>query len=243
MGAVALTLKLIYSHCLIRFHISSENNDFGFNSSCLFLGHEISKNGISPPSDRLKAVSEYPVPKTTKQLKRYLGLMNWFKKYISGYSAKAHCLYQLLRKGVKFVWKDEHKAAFDILKTSLLNSEALAFPQYDLPFYLGVDTSSQGTGYMLYQKHPSNSGDETVRVVRFGSKSLSHYQISYGPTKLELLGVVTSILDCASYLRGRKFYVDCDHQALKPLFQQYMKDGLLFYKNLTLRFHTNRRRP
>ena len=87
MGAVALTLKLIYSHCLIRFHISSEKNDFGFNSSCLFLGHEISKNGISPPSDRLKAVSEYPVTKTTKQLKRYLGLMNWFKKYIYGYSA------------------------------------------------------------------------------------------------------------------------------------------------------------
>ena len=69
--------------------------------------------------------------------------------YISGYSAKAHCLYQLLRKGVKFVWKDEQKAAFDILKTSLLNSEALAFPQYDLPFYLEVDTSSQGIGYML----------------------------------------------------------------------------------------------
>ena len=143
--------------------------------------------------------------------------MNWFKKYISGYSAKAHCLYQLLRKGVKFVWKDEHKAAFDILKTSLLNSEALAFPQYDLPFYLGVDTSSQGIGYMLYQKNPSNSGNETVCVVRFGSKSLSHYQTSYGPTKLELLGVVTSILDCAPYLRGRKLYVDCDHQALKLL--------------------------
>ena len=194
--------------------------------SCLFLGHEISKSGISPPSDRLKAVSEYPVPKTTKQLKRYLGLMNWFKKYIPGYSAKAHCLYQLLRKGMKFVWKDEHKAAFDILKTSLLNSEALAFPQYDLPFYLGVDTSSKGIGYMLYQKHPSNSGDETVRVVRFGSKSLSHYQTSYGPTKLELLGVVTSILDCASYLRGRKFYVDCDHQALKPLFQKSLKGAI-----------------
>ena len=66
---------------------------------------------------------------------------------------------------MKFVRKDEHKAAFDILKTSLLNSEAFAFPQYDLPFYLGVDTSSKGIEYMLYQNNPSNSGDETVRVV------------------------------------------------------------------------------
>ncbi|MCG8047543.1 MAG: reverse transcriptase family protein, partial [Candidatus Thiodiazotropha endolucinida] len=56
-------------------------------SHCTFLGHQISRQGVSPPSDRLKAVSEYPVPKNTKQLKRYLGLMNWFKKYIPGYSA------------------------------------------------------------------------------------------------------------------------------------------------------------
>ena len=59
MGAVAYTLKLIYSHCLIRFHISSENNDFGFNSSCLFLGHEISEDGISPPSDRLSCTKDH----------------------------------------------------------------------------------------------------------------------------------------------------------------------------------------
>ena len=124
---------------------------------------------------------------------------------------------------MKFVWKDEHKTAFDILKISLLNSKALAFPQYGLPFYLGVDTYSKGCGYMLYQKHPSNSGDETFCVVRFGSKSLSHY---HGPTKLKLLGVVTSILDCASYLQGRKFYVDCDHQALKPYFQKSLKGAI-----------------
>ena len=67
---------------------------------------------------------------------------------------------------------------------------------------------------------------ETSRVVRFGSKSLSNYQRSYGPTKLELLGVVTSVLDCASYLRGCKFYVECDHRALKPLFQKSSKGAI-----------------
>ena len=193
---------------------------------CVFLGHEISKDGISPSSDRLKAVSDYPVPKNMKQLKRFLGLMNWFKKYIPGYSAKAQCLYKLLKKDVSFEWKDEQRTAFESLKASLLSSDALAFPRYDIPFYLGVDTSSKGIGYMLYQKHLSNTGEETVRVIRFGSKALSHYQTSYGPTKLELLGVVTSILDCASYLRGRKFFVECDHQALKPLFQKSLKGAI-----------------
>jgi hypothetical protein len=69
---------------------------------------------------------------------------------------------------------------------------------------------------MLYQIHP----DGNPRVVRFGSKGLTKWQSSYRPTKLELLGVVTAILDFSSYLNGKHFTVECDHQALKPLFQQ-----------------------
>ena len=193
---------------------------------CVFLGHEISKDGLKPPSDRLDSIAEYPVPKNAKALKRYLGLMNWFKNYIPQYSAVANPLYKLLRRGEKFLWQSQHQAAFEKLKELLLNSEALAFPRYDLSFYLAVDSSSKGIGYMLYQLHPSENHSEIPRVVRFGSKSLSKWQQSYGPTKLELLGMVTSILDCASYLRGRKFIVECDHQALKPLFQKNLKGAI-----------------
>ena len=62
---------------------------------------------------------------------------------------------------------------------------------------------------------PQESEDMTsrIRVIRFGSKGLSRWQRSYGPTKLELLGMVNSIMDCAQYLRGNKFYVECDHKA------------------------------
>jgi len=80
----------------------------------------------------------------------------------------------------------------------LINSDALAYPQFDIEFRLAVDTSSKGSGHMLYQIHE----DGKPRVVRFGSKGgLTKWQNSYGPTKLELLGVVTSILDRAPYLR------------------------------------------
>ena len=146
--------------------------------------------------------------------------MNCFKKFIPQYSAVANPLYKLLLRGEKFLWQSQHQAALEKLKELLLHSEALAFPRYDLPFFLAVDSSSKGIGYMLYQKHPSEDHAEISIVVRFGSKSLSKWQQSYGPTKLELLGMVTSILDCRSYLRGRKFIVECDHQALKPLFQK-----------------------
>jgi hypothetical protein len=86
----------------------------------------------------------------------------------------------------------------------------LAFPRFDIPFYLAVDTSAKGIGYVLYQRHPGNDGtSENTRVVRFGSKALNHWHKSYEPTKLELLGVATSIIDCSSYLRSHHFVVEC----------------------------------
>lgn len=193
--------------------------------SCVFLGHLISKDGIRPPPDRVKAIQEYPQPTNIKELRRLLGLFNWFRKYIPNYSVKISPLTKLLKKGQNFQWRAEQSVAFDNLKQSLLNSQVLAFPKFDLPFRLAVDTSSRGIGYMLYQIHNDN-GKETPRVVRFGSKSLSKWQQSYGPTKLELLGMVVSILDCSDYLRGNRFVVECDHQALKPIFQKQFKGAI-----------------
>ena len=189
---------------------------------CVFLGHSISKAGISPPSDRIELLKDYPVPKNRKELQRALGMFNWFRKYIPNYSVLTGPLHKLLKKGAQYIWSTDCENSFQVLKDSLLSSKALAFPRFDIEFHLAVDTSSRGIGYMLYQIHE----DEKPRIVRFGSKGLSKWQYSYGPTKLELLGVVTSILDCASYLRGHHFTVECDHQALKPLFQKQLKGAI-----------------
>ncbi|XP_062587193.1 uncharacterized protein LOC134248836 [Saccostrea cucullata] len=189
---------------------------------CVFLGHHISKDGIRPPSVRLDVIRSYPTPTSQKQLRRAMGLFNWFRKFIPRFSDKAYPLNLLLKKGVRFVWTQDHQRAFDDIKAALVNSDALAFPDYDREFRLAVDTSSRGLGYMLYQIHQ----DGTRRVVRFGSKGLNKYQQSYGPTKLELLGMVYSVLDCASYLRGRHFVVECDHQALQPLFQKQLHGAI-----------------
>ncbi|VDI46563.1 Hypothetical predicted protein [Mytilus galloprovincialis] len=166
--------------------------------SCLFLGHLISKDGIQPPPDRITAVQEYPSPRKT--------FASW--------------------KNAKFRWTSEQENAFTKLKSLLTNSPILAFPNFHTEFYLAVDTSSKGIGYMLYQYQETASDSKEVSVIRFGSKSLSKWQRSYGPTKLELLGMVTAILDCAMYLRGRKFIVECDHQALRPIFQKQLKGAI-----------------
>ncbi|CAC5388074.1 unnamed protein product [Mytilus coruscus] len=194
--------------------------------SCVFLGHLISSKGIQPPPERLQAIKDYPSPKSVKELRRVVGLLNWFRKYIPNFSSEIEPMTKLLRKNMKFRWSAEQENAFQKLKKLLLNSPVLAFPNYNIPFHLAVDTSSKGIGYVLYQIHTDEHEEDMIRVVRFGSKSLSRWQISYGPTKLELLGMVTAILDCSVYLRGRRFIVECDHQALKPLFQKQLKGAI-----------------
>ncbi|CAC5411038.1 unnamed protein product [Mytilus coruscus] len=194
------------------------------NQKCVFLGHELSKNGIRPPKDRIQAITDYPEPKNIKQLRRLIGMFNWFRKFIPNFSALIYPLNRLLQKNQRFEWKSEQRMALNDLKTRfVVNSEILSFPSFDLPFRLAVDTSSRGIGYMLYQK---DSQISKPKIIRFGSKSLKPWQQSYGPTKLELLGMVTSVLDCADYLRGVKFIVECDHQALQPLFQKQFKGAI-----------------
>ncbi len=125
-------------------------------SKCIFLGHEISRNGIRPPSDRVEILKNYPIPSNRKELQRALGLFNWFRKYIPNYSAIASPLYYLLKKNVLYQWTTECDESFQKLKDTIVQSEALAFPNFNIEFRLAVDTSSKGIGYMLYQIQDGN---------------------------------------------------------------------------------------
>ena len=191
-------------------------------SSCVFLGHKISKDGIEPPPSQIEVLRDYPEPTSRKELQRAIGLLNWFRKFIPNYSVLAFPLHKLMRKDASFIWSKECSESFRRLKDAVINSDVLAFPRYDLEFRVAVDTSSKGIGYVLYQIH--ENGEK--RVIRFGSKGLKRWQQSYGPTKLELLGVITSVLDLSSYVRGRHFTIECDHQALKALFQKQFKGAI-----------------
>lgn len=200
--------------------------------SCIYLGHEISKEGIRPPPDRVDALLNIPPPKNIKELRRIVGMFNWFRKFIANFSAIIGPLTRLLKKNQKFQWQVEQQSAFDNLKQCLTSAPFLSFPRYDIQFRLAVDTSSLGIGYMLYQIDPQDS-EQKPRIIRYGSKALNSWQSSYGPTKLELLGMVVSVLECSDYLRGNKFVVECDHEALQPLFQKQFK-GAIYERWLSL---------
>ena len=156
-------------------------------------------------------------------MRRLCGLFNRFRKYIENFSAEMQPLTRLLKKFERFRWTDEQQQAFEKVKSFLVNSPILAFPDYSILFRLSVDSCCKGIGYMLCQT-PSHSDD--VRVIRFGSKALSRWQKSYGPTKLELHGMVTAVIECSPYLRTKPFILECDHQALKPLFSKQLKGAI-----------------
>ena len=179
----------------------------------------------------MKAIEEFRRPTDVKSLRRFLGMVGWFRKFIQNFSALADPLYLLLKKDAAFYWTDNQESAFQGLKDALVNSPVLAFPRFDLQFRLAVDTCNRGICFMLYQFHSDDP--DSLRVVRFGSKALSKWQRSYGPTKLELLGMTTAIMECASYLRGQAFVVECDHQALRPMFQKKLK-GAIYERWMTI---------
>jgi hypothetical protein len=117
--------------------------------SCVFREHLISKDGIRPPPDRVKAIQDYPTLKNIKELRRVVWLFNWFRKYIPNFSVKISPLTRLLKKGQVYHWGSEQQTAFDDLKHNLLNSEVLVFPRFDLQFRLAVDTSSCFISYIM----------------------------------------------------------------------------------------------
>ena len=106
-----------------------------------YLGHIISKHGVRTNPDKTKAVSTFPVPKTQKDVRSFLGMCNYYRKFVKDYANLASPLNNLLRKETKFSWTDECQQAFDALKQSLLTSPILAYPDLSKKFILTCDAS------------------------------------------------------------------------------------------------------
>ncbi|CAC5424317.1 unnamed protein product [Mytilus coruscus] len=132
-------------------------------------------------------------------------------RFCCDFGAEMEPLTRLLKKYERFNWTDEHQRTFQNVKSLLMNSPILAFPNFNLPFRLAVDSCCNGIGYVLYQK--INEIDE-IRDIRFGSKAL------------KLLGIVTAVLECSSYLRTKPFVIECYHQTLKPLFINQLRGAI-----------------
>ena len=116
-----------------------------------YLGHIVSRDGIRPNPNKVSAVTDFSVPKNTKGVRSFLGLANFYRRFIQGFSKLAAPLNQLLRKCVCLKWDESCQNAFDALKHALVTAPVLAFPDFSQPIDLYVDASLEGIGMTLGQ--------------------------------------------------------------------------------------------
>lgn len=186
------------------------------------LGHIVSADGIEVDESRLAVIKNWPIPSTKKELQRFIGLGNWYRRHIPNYSEIASPLSELL-KGKLFVWSELANDAFTKLKTALTSSKVLHPPRWDRPMILLCDASDIGVGASLVQY--DDDGKELV--IEFYSSKLTDRERKFSPTEKECLAVIKSIIHFRPYIELVELTIITDHHSLKYLLNMKVTTGRL----------------
>jgi transposase InsO family protein len=205
MAAVERVLRRLAEHGL---EANIKKSRFGY-TEVQFVGHIVSQGTVRPNPEKLKAVSEFPVPINVTGVKSFLGLVNYYHKFIPGAALLAAPLYALTRKGRAFEWTAAAQTAFIKLKEALLSAPCLYAPDFKRPFILQTDASGDGISAVLVQQF-----DDGEHPIAYVSRQLNKAEKNYAATEWECLAVVWGIGQFESYLIGAPFTIVTDHSAL-----------------------------
>jgi len=176
-----------------------------------FLGHVVSETGVTVDPEKIEAVMNWRRPKNVFEIRSFLGLAGYYRRFVEDFSRLAAPMTRLTRKGVKFVWDDACETAFQELKARLTSAPILIVPERGAGYTIYCDASRDGLGCVLMQNG---------RVVAYGSRQLKVHEKNYPTHDLELAAVVFALKSWRHYLYGEKFEVYSDHKSLKYIFSQ-----------------------
>ncbi|XP_063794647.1 uncharacterized protein LOC134949877, partial [Pseudophryne corroboree] len=189
-----------------------------------YLGHVVSAEGVMPDPEKIRVIQDWPVPKTVRDVRSYLGFVGYYRRFIEQFAAVAAPLHELLRgqsgherRGSSLVcWGEEQQRAFHRLKTSLIEAPLLAYPDNEQPFQVYTDTSHRGLGAVLSQVQ-----DGRERVIAYASRGLRKTERNcenYSAFKLELLALIWAVTEkFKHYLAATPFVIMTDNNPLAHL--------------------------
>ncbi|KAL0543546.1 hypothetical protein IC582_018644 [Cucumis melo] len=176
-----------------------------------FLGHVVSKAGVSVDPAKIEAVTGWTRPSTVSEVRSFLGLAGYYRRFVENFSRIATPLTQLTRKGAPFVWSKACEDSFQNLKQKLVTTPVLTVPDGSGSFVIYSDASKKGLGCVLMQQG---------KVVAYASRQLKSHEQNYPTHDLELAAVVFALKIWRHYLYGEKIQIFTDHKSLKYFFTQ-----------------------
>jgi hypothetical protein len=174
-----------------------------------YLEHIVLPEGISTDSEKLKAVREWPTPKNKHEIRSFLGLCTYYRRFISGFANIAKPLTRLTEEKQAFQWAPEVEAAFQTLKGAFCAATIPVYPQPRERFIVDTGANNIRIGGVLSQIQ-----DGQERVIAYYSKTLNKAERNYCFTRRELLAMVRTLEHFHKYLYGQQFHLRTDHSAL-----------------------------
>lgn len=229
-----------------KLYVKAEKCEFHVESIS-FLGYIIGKGQVKPDPSKIQAVADWPRPDSRKQLQRFLGFANFYRRFIRNYSQAASLLTRLTSSKVSFKWGPDAEQAFLTLKQKFTSAPVLIYPDPSLQFIVEVDASGIGVGAVLSQRSPS---DQKLHPCAFFSRCLSSAERNYSIGDCELPAVKLALEEWRHYLEGARlpFVVWTDHknlsyiQSAKRLNSRQARWALFFGRfNFTLTYRPGSR--
>lgn len=188
--------------------LNSRKCSFG-RKKLTILGHMVDANGIYPDPDKVSAVSKFPVPKNITDVRSFLGLCSYYRRFIRNFADIAKPLHDLVKKDSKFSWNVAQRESFETLKKLLSRDPVLGHFLPDAETRIHSDASGYGIGAVLVQVQ-----DGKEKPIAYASRSLTAAEKNYSTTERECLAVIWAISKFRPYLFGRPFTVVTDHHSL-----------------------------
>jgi transposase InsO family protein len=192
-----------------NFKIQLDKSEF-LKLETAYLGHVITRDGIKPNPDKVSAIQRYPMPKTPKEIKQFLGLLGYYRKFIPDFARITKPMTQCLKKGNKITFDSDYVESFEKCKTLLTNDPLLKYPDFTKEFILTTDASNFALGAVLSQ---GTIGSD--KPIAYASRTLNESEINYSTIEKELFAIVWATKYFRPYLFGRKFKIVTDHKPLQ----------------------------